>query len=1263
MLRAFRLACFTVPRATVFVASWLVVAGCSAGDTSVKVFDGEPLAEILSPEHESVLPPGTPITMQGTASDLETASESLLATWLVDGSVVCDSVSPAPAGLTECVTEFDPGSYTIELVVTDGSGQTNTASASVYVEAVNAPVVEISEPFVGGVYYADRATTLSGAVSDVEDNPESLSVSWTSSVQGDLGVSGSPSASGLTTGEATLDAGQHEITLTAVDSDGLSGTDSVVITVIAENTPPDCSIIAPTDGSYNDAGAAVAFEGEGEDSDVTPDRLRGEWRSDRDGELFADALSSSGISTFTTDALTVGTHVITFTVTDDADDSCSRSITYTVGSPPVVEITLPGDGDLVTAGDLVSFEGLVTDSEDVGVDLDVEWTSDIDGALDSSPPPGDGTGVVGFISDELSAGTHTIRLRGTDSDGLYADDSISFTVNGPPSTPVISIAPDPAVTTDALAVSIDVDSIDPEGVTVTYGYDWTVDGLPSGVTTASVASSATTRGQRWEVTVTPFDGLAVGSAAVASVIIDNSPPEVVTAPTLGPDPAYEGDTLTCTSGTTDDADGDSVVSSISWMVNGAAVSATASSIGSTFFNAGDTVYCLQTPDDGIDIGTGVASNTVTIANTPPEVSDVAITPEPATAADILTCSYSYSDADTDPDASTVAWSIGSTSAGTGTTLSGGYVRGDTVTCEVTANDGTDAGNTASASIIIENSPPEVLTVEVTPDPSQTSDDYTCTVTAYSDADGDSVTYSYAWYVNGSSVGVSADTLDAGYHVKNDTVFCRVYADDGYDVGDSEDSNIVTTGNTAPEIDSVTLSPASPGTDDEIEATVVTSDADPADSVSVTYDWYVNSALTVSGGSSTLASSYYVRGNTVYVVVTPSDGTDTGTSLSSSSVTIQNTLPEAPVLTMDPAAPEQEIDDLFCEVTTDSYDADSDLVTYTFEWTVDGAAFSGASTTDHPGDTVDAADTVLGFDWICTATPNDGYGDGAQESILVTVRDVTDPDAPTVDTPDRFRNDDMLTLTGTCDYGDCVDVEVTCLSTSQTLSASTSCGSGDAWTTSFTGLTRDETTLCNAYCVDSAGNDSSDSNTVSTDVCEPYDAYEDASGTGDTDGSAVDPWSAIAEGGSGTISANILQSDTVDWYVIDSDDNVVVDRTAGWDYYSLDIRLLDYDTGSESSDYTMTVYKGSVSSAECASSGGFTAYTDYWYDRGDGSHSPPADRRRCGVGASFLNDCEDMSQTYYVKVERVSSSITSCAGYTVSVTNNGGVCDTSTECPY
>jgi len=90
---------------------------------------------------------------------------------------------------------------------------------------------------------------------------------------------------------------------------------------------------------------------------------------------------------------------------------------------------------------------------------------------------------------------------------------------------------------------------------------------------------------------------------------------------------------------------------------------------------------------------------------------------------------------------------------------------------------------------------------------------------------------------------------------------------------------------------------------------------------------------------------------------------------------------------------------------------------------------------------------------------------------------------------------------------------------------------------------------------------------------------------------------------------------------------------------------------------------SASALECSSTGGYTHYTQYNYDRGDGSHTPPSDRRRCSSGSSSRNDCEDYGNDYYVKVTRRSSSITSCDGYELSVTNGQFVCDTSTECPY
>ena len=54
--------------------------------------------------------------------------------------------------------------------------------------------------------------------------------------------------------------------------------------------------------------------------------------------------------------------------------------------------------------------------------------------------------------------------------------------------------------------------------------------------------------------MTAHDGAEAGNTDSATLTVGNTPP-VLSEVTLSPDPAYEADTLTCTPGTTTDADG------------------------------------------------------------------------------------------------------------------------------------------------------------------------------------------------------------------------------------------------------------------------------------------------------------------------------------------------------------------------------------------------------------------------------------------------------------------------------------------------------------------------------------------------------------------------------------------------------------------------------------------------------------------------------------------------------------------------------------
>jgi hypothetical protein len=128
---------------------------------------------------------------------------------------------------------------------------------------------------------------------------------------------------------------------------------------------------------------------------------------------------------------------------------------------------------------------------------------------------------------------------------MSASDSVDMTVNGLPSAPSISITPSPAYTVDDLVTVVDVDSIDPEGSQVSYSYSWSKDGqVQSSQLSETVLSSATKLGEEWVVTVTPTDGLSLGTVDTASVTIAGTDTGVVGGGDTGDTGVLDTDTGT-----------------------------------------------------------------------------------------------------------------------------------------------------------------------------------------------------------------------------------------------------------------------------------------------------------------------------------------------------------------------------------------------------------------------------------------------------------------------------------------------------------------------------------------------------------------------------------------------------------------------------------------------------------------------------------------------------------------------------------------------
>lgn len=152
-----------------------------------------------------------------------------------------------------------------------------------------------------------------------------------------------------------------------------------------------------------------------------------------DGAAFATvAQLGSNVRTYTNTGLASGTgyyyRVIAYNSggSSAASNVASAVTASAANTAPVVTISNPVNGAVYQYGFSVTLSGTATDSQDGSLTSSLVWTSSIDGNL--------GTG--GSLSKTLSAGSHTITARVTDSGGLSGSKPVSMTVSAPASGPM-----------------------------------------------------------------------------------------------------------------------------------------------------------------------------------------------------------------------------------------------------------------------------------------------------------------------------------------------------------------------------------------------------------------------------------------------------------------------------------------------------------------------------------------------------------------------------------------------------------------------------------------------------------------------------------------------------------------------------------------------------------------------------------------------------------------------------------------------------------
>ncbi|HMV65210.1 MAG TPA: MopE-related protein, partial [Myxococcota bacterium] len=333
---------------------------------------------------------------------------------------------------------------------------------------------------------------------------------------------------------------------------------------------------------------------------------------------------------------------------------------------------------------------------------------------------------------------------------------------------------------------------------LSWVYEWYVDGVRDATVTAGTYPyTKVDRGEVIYAVCRPFDGYVYGSTVTTSSVTARNALPVVTRCEVNPGSTDTAHDLVVTAEAYDD-DADAVTFTYYWRVNNANDSGVS---GATYpasrTDRGETIYVICRPSDGSEIGSDASSNAVTILNSPPTLTRAEIQPLLPTKITELrspTCvAVGISDPDGDGVSVAYRWfRNGSLVAGaTSATLSPSlYARGNSLTCEITATDGSANSTPAvSAARVVENTPPTAPGVVISRTGTGGTGDAVCTVAVPStDADNDAISYTVSWTRNGSpwvgalgSTYTTGDTIAEG-DIEDGTFVCTVTPNDGVENG-------------------------------------------------------------------------------------------------------------------------------------------------------------------------------------------------------------------------------------------------------------------------------------------------------------------------------------------------------------------------------------------------------------------------------------------------------------------------------------------------